>query len=131
MEKNEPKSMYKILMSAVTKEFIPTDEEINSIHSMMLAKNLVGDPLGALVARYIDSNFKTLPINVQYWFVRSVFHDKNKIRTVAIPSKANASIKIIRDYYKVSFDVAHQYLALLSEDDIKDLHKLYEEGRIR
>lgn len=126
----QPKTMYKILMSAVTKDFVPTDEEMKSINSMMLAKNLIGDPLGAITAKYIDDNYKTLPINVQYWLVRSVFHDKNRIKTVAIPSKVNPSIQIIRAHYKVSHDVAHQYLALLSEEDIQALHELYKEGKV-
>lgn len=121
--------MYEIFMSAIKKDFIPTEEEIEQIVSRIAIKNIIADPLGAVVAKYIDDNHKTLPTKAQYWLVRSVFHHKNKIKTISVPSKKDENIDLVMQHYNVSYDVAREYLALLDDKDLQEIRNFYKEGR--
>lgn len=121
--------MYEIFMSAIKKDFIPTEEEMEQIVSRIAIKNIIADPLGAVVAKYIDDNHKTLPTKAQYWLVRSVFHHKNKIKTISVPSKKDDAIDLVRNHYNVSYDVAREYLTLLNDNDLQEIRNFYKEGR--
>lgn len=124
----EQKSNYAIQMSSVKKDFIPTPREMKTINSYMFMRAIINHPKGAILARVIDESKVNIPQKVQYWWVRSVFHNINSIRTCAIPSTKNAILEFLSTHYNCSWSVANDYYKILGDEGVSELKKLYKQG---
>lgn len=122
------KSFYQIQMSALRKDFIPSDQEMSKIVEYMLLRDISNIPYGALVAYWADLAGNKIPIKAKYWFIRSMLYDYKYIKGVANPVKHDPTINAICDYYECSPKVAKEYLEILSDKDIEYILDCYKEG---
>lgn len=126
-----PPSTFAIMSSTIKKDFIPTDDEIASINSFMMCRWLSNHPMGVEVANFINNN-TDLPINVQYWFVRSAM---NGIKYIAYPKgidKKDEVLEIISKHYDCNFEIAKEYLRLLPPSEKDRIIAIYKNvGKIK
>lgn len=112
----EKRTGFAIMASAVKKDFVPTNEELKSINSFMMCRWVSNHPVGIEVANFLN-NATDIPINVQYWFVRSTMHN---IRYIAVPKKnsdIDKDVDILANHYQCNYILARQYYMMLPKDE--------------
>lgn len=122
---------FAIMASAIKKDFIPSPEEIKSINSFMMCRWISNHPLGVEVSNIIN-NATDIPIETQYWLVRSMM---NNVRYIKYPKKTSdedKDITIIAEHYKCNFLQAKQYYKILPEEERNKLLNKYKNfGRVK
>lgn len=115
-EIKEARTPYAVMNSAINKKFIPTLDEIKTVNSFMLCRTISNHPLGVEVANFINNAYD-IPIEVQYWFVRSTL---NKVNYISYPKKQannDKDIEIIAEHFECNYMQAKQYYKMLPEDE--------------
>lgn len=128
------KSPWKIMNSIAKKDFIPNKEEINSINSFWLCKWLSNDLRNIIVAEMINTNYKNITNNSQYWFSRACvkyvpfIRKKEKSKIEFKNNREEMLFKCIKIHYSLSNDrdkEALTYLDMMSENEKNRILKMY------
>lgn len=110
---------------------MPTDTEIKSINSFMLARWLSNHPGTVAVANYINNNHQ-LDIVQQYLVARYKVHG---IKFIAQRKKSDDNdelINILSEHYQIRDELALEYAKMLPETEINKLISMYKNtGRVK
>ncbi|AFR52364.1 putative clamp loader subunit [Campylobacter phage F356] len=123
-------SQYEVMVSAYKKDFIPNKNEMNLLNSFMLCRWMSNDIHSVEFANFIN-NHTDIPINVQYWFARSIM---NKVTYMGRPpkeDKLNEYEEAVSKYYNISFNVAKQYCSILPKEKQEEILNMFKGGRIK
>ena len=120
-------SMYEVMNSCINKKMKPTLKQKQKISEFSFH---------ALLARYENSldlalmfNTKNIPVEVQ-WDMVNYLSPKGYVKFEAKSPKEELIIENISRYYNCNYNIAKQYLGLMSKEDIKEMNEKYEKGKI-
>jgi len=114
------------MKSAVDKTFMPSIEEIQSVNSFFLIRYISNDPSSIYIANILNCNY-SIPIEAQYNFVRNSTLDK--VAFINYPKKeklfSDKDLKIIMKHFKISENVAKEYITILGKDKTAEILDKY------
>ena len=120
-------SMFEVMNACINKKMKPTLKQKQKISEFSFH---------ALLARYENSldlalmfNTKNIPVEVQ-WDMVNYLSPKGYVAFQARPEKEELIIENISKYYRCNYNIAKQYLDLMSKEDIKIMNQKYEKGKI-
>lgn len=119
------KSIFQIMGTAITKQEMPSNDEIAKINPFLFMRWLSNHPIGVDIANYLNTS-QGIPIKAQYLFVRYTMPPKIKYISYPKQEKDNSKeIDIIVKHYDVNRNTAKQYLSIISEEQLKRLMIAY------
>lgn len=128
MNKENKKTPYSIMKSAVDKSFEPSEEEIKTINSFFLTRYVSNDPSTIYIANILNCNVKNIPIEAQYKFIRQ--STMEKVSFINYPKKeklvTDKELKSIMKYYKCNEGVAKDYIKILGPEKTKEIIDKYK-----
>jgi len=132
--KRKPLSSWAV-MSSVFKNVKPTESEIANINSFFFARYLSNNihtlPIAVLLNKWYN-----LPVPMQYRFAKD-YSDlvgmAHKVKFISTPRDKKSPdleqlINNTKRKYKVSHDIAIDYLKLMTSPQRKEIFELYDEG---
>ena len=123
----EKRNIYDIMTSANKKNFIPTDDEIETLNSFMLCRWMANNIHTVEFANFINCNYD-MPLKGQYWLARSVMYNVGYLNRKEKQVNISEEEEAISMYYDVSYDVAKEYAKLLPNERKKELVEMFKEG---
>lgn len=125
------KSFFDIANILLKKLPYPSDEDIQKhCNQWMLCSYFSCDeqlaPLAAELARYKMSNKEYFDV-IYYGIPKT----SKFIRYAAQKMKADITIKNLTRHYECSVEIAKQYMALISEQELEKINEMYEQKGIK
>ena len=124
--------MFKTLTSALDPKKNPTTEEIQKIPSYIFTRWLSGSPHAIIAANAINL-YSDIPIENQYYMVKYAF--AGKIKYIPYPKSESVDklkkVQFIADYFKINEEKAHEYLDLMSKEEINKIVSMYTEYELK
>jgi hypothetical protein len=122
IEPPKPKKVdvFKVMGSAFSKNYVPSDKEIEKIPEFLFHNWLTGQPELVDLALFLTTH--NIPLKAQYLFVRNII-PKCYVKYPKNNKKSQKDIEFIMDYYNCNEITAQQYLDLLSKNDIIRMKK--------
>lgn len=128
MNKENKKTPYSIMKSAIDKTFEPSEEEIKTVNSFFLTRYISNDPSTIYIANILNCNAKNIPIDAQYKFIRN--STMEKVAFINYPKKekliTDKELKLIMKYYKCSESVAKDYVKVLGLEKTQEILDKYK-----
>lgn len=124
-EKVTKRTIFEIMKLLFTKQEYPTPDEIQSIPPYLMVTWLSNSPRSLMVARYLDSEGKTLPIEMKFKFAYYAFR---ACRAPKFPKKLAKEIKgvdMLMYHYKVSYSTALEYIKMIPLKELNKMKKTY------
>lgn len=125
--------MFDVFGSIIKKDFIPNNDELKSMNSFVMCKWLSNSPSCIEVANFINNvSDNDMPINVQYWFARSVIKNVKHIPYPKKDSSIDKDIEILSDHFECNYELAKTYYKILPAEEREKIIKKYKHiGRTR
>jgi hypothetical protein len=131
IQETPPRTSFAIMSSAVKKDFIPSPEELKNINSFMMCRWISNHPAGVQVANMLN-NATDIPIDAQYWFVRSTMHNIRYIAYQKKSSDIDKDLEVLSNHYQCNIALAKQYYKILPKEELnKILTKYNHVGKIK
>lgn len=121
--------MYDIMVSAHKKDFIPTDDEINTLNSFMMCRWMSNNVNTAEFANFINCN-TDMPLKAQYWLARAVMNSVGYITRLQKEDQMSELEQAISFTYEVDYDVAKEYAKLLPEHKKAEILASFRGGKL-
>ena len=121
--------MYDIMVSAHKKDFIPTDDEINTINSFMMCRWMSNNINTVEFANFINCN-TDMPLKGQYWLARAVMNSVGYITRLQKEDQMSELEQAISFNYDVDFDVAKEYAKMLPDNKKEEILATFRGGKI-
>jgi len=131
----KPLTTWQVMSSIFKPQIKPTPEEIEKINSFFFCRYLSKNPHTLPISNILNCNYN-MPIKIQYKFAKD-YSDlvgmANKVKFISY-SKDKTSpmmeklLTNVKRKYKVSDEIAADYISLMPPEECQKIYELYEEG---
>lgn len=124
--------MFKTLISAIDPKRTPSLEEIEKIPSYIFCKWLSGNPSAIMAANMINM-YSDIPIENQYYMVKSAFG--GKIKYIPYPKNvtenAMKQVEYVAQHFNINEEKAKEYIDILDVKELNDIVQMYSEYELK
>lgn len=115
------------IMSTVLKNEDISEDLISQIPPFIFCRYLGSDPHCLSIANFLNLYYN-IPINLQYYAAKSILKGKLKyIKYISTAKQDDKTLENLMKYYKISYNVAKQYLNFISKSELEKINKIYQE----
>ncbi len=105
---------------------LPKQKEMENIPSFMFCRYLGGHQVTIQSANIFNMYHKEIPVDIQYKLVKSVFAGKNIYPKMLKKIPKETNLDALCKHFKISRDLAKEYRTFLSDEEFKEICKMYE-----
>lgn len=119
------KSAFDIVKEVRSKKRLHLESEVDQYYNAFVINRLLSQDVNNISALSIVNEMSSLPPNMQYTFLCAVIHTGNSfLRWNRVDGMK--TINAVQEYYGVSFNVAKQYIELLTPESMAEILEAYE-----